>query len=46
MKKVMITINEELLLVLKNMAIENSTSVSQMIRRLVLEESKRNEEME
>ncbi len=43
MKKIMITINEELLLVLKEMAEENSTSVSQMVRRLVLEESKRKE---
>ena len=42
MKKIMITIDEELLLVLKNMADENKTSVSQMVRRLVLEESKRN----
>ena len=42
MKKIMITIDEELLLVLKKMAEDNKTSVSQMVRRLVLEETKRN----
>ncbi len=42
MKKIMITIDEELLLVLRKMAEDNKTSVSQMVRRLVLEESKRN----
>ncbi len=42
MKKITLTIDDESLLLLKELANENKTSVSQMVRRLVLEESKRN----
>ncbi len=42
MKKITLTIDDESLSLLKELANENKTSVSQMVRRLVLEESKRN----
>jgi len=43
MNRVTILIDDELLEKLKTLAKGNSTNVSQMVRRLVLEESKRNE---
>ena len=42
MKRITITIDDETLEILRNISHDNRTSMSQMIRRLVLEESKRN----
>jgi predicted transcriptional regulator len=41
MKKILITIDEETLKLLEDMAYANKTSKSQMIRRLIIEEEKR-----
>ena len=44
MNRITVLVDDKMLLVLKSMAKEHSTTVSQMIRRLVLEESKRTKE--